>query len=66
MAAATGAELFDRELFRLPLLVLAGGVVAPLASVTLKADQISHFSSPADAAQGGARKTQSPRRESNP
>jgi hypothetical protein len=46
MVTATWAEFFDREFFRLALLVLAGGVIAPFAGVALKADQISHCSLP--------------------
>jgi hypothetical protein len=46
MVAATGAELSDREFFRLALLVLAGGIIASLARVALKTNQISHFSLP--------------------
>jgi hypothetical protein len=38
MAPATRTELLDRELFGLPLLVLAGGVIAPLASVARQPD----------------------------
>ncbi len=38
MAAATWAKFSDRELFGLALLVFAGRVVAPLATIALKAD----------------------------
>ena len=43
MVAAARAELPDGEFLRLTLLILAGGVVAPLARVALKTDQVSHF-----------------------
>ena len=38
MASAARTELLDRELFGLPLLVLAGGVITPLASVARQPD----------------------------
>src|SRR5262249_10165734 len=65
MGAASLTELFDREFFRLPLFVLGGGVVAPLAVVARQPDQISHdlLLPPALLT---TRNLQSPRRESNP
>ena len=42
MTPAAWTELLDRELFGLPLLVFARGVVASLATVTLKSNQVSH------------------------
>jgi hypothetical protein len=44
MAAAARTEFFDGELFGLPLFIFTRGVVAPLATVALKPDQISHRS----------------------
>jgi hypothetical protein len=38
MASAAWTELLDRELFGLPLLILAGGVITPLASVARQPD----------------------------
>jgi hypothetical protein len=38
MAAAARTELLDRELFGLPLLVLAGGVITPLATIARQPD----------------------------
>jgi hypothetical protein len=38
MAPATRAELLDREFLGLPLLVLAGGVITPLATVARQSD----------------------------
>jgi hypothetical protein len=38
MCPATRAELLDRELFSLALLVLARGVIPPLAAVTRQSD----------------------------
>ena len=38
MGPATWTELLDRELLRLALLVLARGVIAPLAAVTRQSD----------------------------
>jgi hypothetical protein len=38
MAAATGAKLLDCKLLGLALLVLARGVIAPFATVTLQSD----------------------------
>ncbi len=38
MRAATGTKLLDCELFRLALLVLARGVIPPLAAVTRQSD----------------------------
>ena len=42
VAPAARAKLFDCEFFRLAFFVLAGDVVAPFASVALKANQVSH------------------------
>jgi hypothetical protein len=39
---AAWTEFLDRKLLGLALLILASGVIAPFASVTLKADQVSH------------------------
>jgi hypothetical protein len=38
MAAAARTELLDHELLGLPLLVLAGGVIAPLTAVARQSD----------------------------
>jgi hypothetical protein len=43
---AAWAEFANCELVRLALLVLARGVVAPLARIALKTNQISHCSLP--------------------
>jgi hypothetical protein len=42
MGAAARAELLDGELFRLPLFVSRGRVVAPFARVALHPNQVSH------------------------
>src|SRR5579875_628031 len=42
MGTAAWAELLDRKFFRLPLFILGGGVVAPLAAVACQPDKISH------------------------
>jgi hypothetical protein len=38
MAAAAWTKLLDRKLFGLALLVLAGGVIAPLAIIACQSD----------------------------
>jgi hypothetical protein len=38
MASAARTEFFDRELLRLALLVLAGGVITALATVACQSD----------------------------
>src|SRR5216684_3032946 len=42
MATTTRAELLDRKLLGLPLLVAAGGIIAPFTSVALQSNQVSH------------------------
>ena len=42
VAAARRTELLDRELLGLLLLVLAGGVIAPLAPVARQPYQVPH------------------------
>jgi hypothetical protein len=44
MISTARAEFLDRELLGLPLFVLARCVVTSLATVTLKANQVSHSS----------------------
>lgn len=44
---ATWAELLDHELIGLPLLIFGGRIIAPLATVACKSDQVSnHFGTP--------------------
>jgi hypothetical protein len=65
VSAATRTELLYRELLRLPLLVLAGGVVASFATVALKTYEIPHLP-PSKARSQGVTKVKSPQWESNP
>ena len=46
MSAAGRAELLDRELVGLLLLIFGGGVVPALATVTRHPDQVSHCDIP--------------------
>ena len=46
VGAASRTEFFDRKLVGLRLLVLAGRVVARLASFTRKRNQVSHYNTP--------------------
>jgi hypothetical protein len=43
MAAAARTEFLNREFVGLTLFVFTGRVVAPLATVALKANQVSHL-----------------------
>ena len=46
MAAAAGAEFLDRKLLGLALLISAAGIVAPLTSIALKSNKVSHRCNP--------------------